>query len=169
MEGVFALVVWENKTLPILVGREETGVPKIFADIEDSRIIQGNRFTNASHQGSTFLRLEMTGIQPYDGEKLAQLQALGPDRNFFGWRYMGKVGGPGADLSQPIPYPQSSEIRGAWTGRGTVQWIEQTWLQNPVQCHIIKAPAELSIIEMAPAQMIKCIAMLKPASARVLE
>ena len=35
LEGQFSLVVWENNTLPIIGGREETGVPKIFANIQD--------------------------------------------------------------------------------------------------------------------------------------
>ncbi|MGO9569513.1 MAG: acetoacetate decarboxylase family protein [Desulfomonilaceae bacterium] len=169
VEGQFALVVWENKTTPIIGGREETGIPKIFADIEDLHIFQGNCFTNASYEGNTFLHLEMTGAQPLEGEKLAQLKSLGADRNLFGWRYIGKVGGPGPDLSQPILYPQSTEINSAWTGSGRVQWIEQTWQQNPMQFHIIKALAELPIIEMAPVLMIKCVAILKPAAARVLE
>jgi acetoacetate decarboxylase len=33
VDGQFALVVWENKTEPILGGREQTGIPKIYADI----------------------------------------------------------------------------------------------------------------------------------------
>jgi acetoacetate decarboxylase len=169
LEGTFALVVWENKTAPILGGREETGIPKIFADIEDLHILQGNCFTNASHEGNTFLRLEMTGAQPLEGATLAQLKVLGADRNLFGWRYIGKVGGPGAEVSQPILYPQSSEINSAWTGRGSVQWIEQTWQQNPMQFHIIKALAELPLIEMTSVVMIKSMAILKPAAARVLE
>jgi acetoacetate decarboxylase len=38
LEGAFALVVWENKTTPILEGNM-MGVPKIYADIEDLHIM----------------------------------------------------------------------------------------------------------------------------------
>lgn len=33
--GSFAMVVWESKATPILGGREQTGIPKIFADVAD--------------------------------------------------------------------------------------------------------------------------------------
>ncbi len=169
LEGVFNLVVWENKTAPILGGREQTGVPKIYAAIEDLHIIQQNYFTNASYEGSTFLSLEMTGAQPVEGQELAQLKAQTAVRNLFGWRYIPKVGGPGAELSQPVLYPQRSELKSAWRGRGTVQWTQLKPEQNPNQWHIIKALSELPMREMAPVLLSKAVAILKPAQARVLE
>jgi hypothetical protein len=39
----------------------------------------------------------------------------------FGWRYVPKVGGPGADLSQPILFPMRLETESAWAGSGTSQ------------------------------------------------
>ena len=35
LEGTFTLVIWENLTDPILIGREVQGIPKIYADIQD--------------------------------------------------------------------------------------------------------------------------------------
>lgn len=168
VEGLYVLVIWENKTAPILGGREETGLPKIYADIEDLHIIQPNYFTNASYEGNTFLRLEMTEAQPMEAQKLAEIKALGAERVLFGWRYIPKVGGPGADLSQPVLYPQSAEISRAWIGGGAVQWTVLKPEQNPMQWHIIKALAELPQVEMSPVYMIKSVACLKPSQARVL-
>lgn len=169
IEGDFALVVWENRTAPILGGREETGIPKIYADIEDLHIFQQNYFTNASYEGNTFLRLELTGVQPVTEQQLAAMKAPRDDRALFGWRYIPNVGGPGAALSQPILYPQAGELSSAWTGTGTVQWTQLRPEQNPTQWHIIKALAELPIIEMSPAVMTKAVAILKSMQARVLE
>jgi hypothetical protein len=70
LEGTLALVIWENKTQPIIGGREEDGMPKIHADIEDLHIFQQKYFTNVSHEGNTFLRLEMIGAQPVEGQPL---------------------------------------------------------------------------------------------------
>ncbi len=166
--GHFALVVWENKTAPILGGREETGIPKIFANIEDLRIFQGDCFTNVSHEGNTFLILKMIGAELIESENLAQLRSMAANRNLFGWRYIGNIGAPGAALSQPVLYPQAFEVNSAWAGAGKIEWTKQTWLQNPMQFHIINALAELPILAIAPVLMIKGVAMLKPASARVL-
>ena len=169
VDGEFALVVWESKTIPILGGREQTGMPKIYADIEDLRSYQQKTFTTASYEGNTFLRLEMTESQPVEGEQLAQMKALSADLKPFGWRYIPKVGGPGAELSQPILYPQSFEVNSGWVGGGSVQWTQLTPEQNSSQWYIIKALAELPMIEMAPVIMAKGALMLKPVQARVLE
>lgn len=58
LEGTLALVIWENKTQPIIGGREEDGMPKIHADIEDLHVLPQKYFTNVSHEGNTFLSLE---------------------------------------------------------------------------------------------------------------
>jgi len=168
VEGQFALVVWENKTAPILGGREECGVPKIFADIQDLHKIQQTYFTNASYEGNTFLRLEMHGAQPLAAQKLAEIKAQPVERVLFGWRYISKVGGPGAELSQPILYPQSTEINNAWIGKGTVQWTQLKPEQSPQQWHIIKALAELPRNELTPAMMVQGVSTLKSMQARVL-
>lgn len=169
LNGQFILVVWENKTWPILGGREETGIPKIYADIEDLHIIQPNYYTNASYEGSTFLHMELLEAKPVDGQTLAQIQASAATINALGWRYIPKVGGPGADLSQPILYPQGAEIHSAWIGSGTVKWTQLRWEQNPRQWHIIKALAELPMFEMAPIVMTKGVVILKPNNGRILE
>jgi acetoacetate decarboxylase len=163
IDGLFALVVWENKTDPILGGREQTGIPKIFADIQDLHKIQQNYFTNASYEGNTFLQLELTGAHPIDPPS----QPV--ERACFGWRYIPKVGGPGADLSQPILYPQSIEVKRAWVGKGAVQWTQLKYEQNPSQWRIIKALAELPVIQLAPVMMVQGVGYLKSSQSRVLD
>jgi hypothetical protein len=169
LEGQFILVVWENKTWPIIGGREETGIPKIYADIEDLHVIQPNYYASASYEGNTFLRLEIRGAKPVDEQLLAEMQTFATTINAFGWRYIPKVGGPGADLSQPILYPQGSQVHSALVGSGTVKWTPLSWEQSPGQWHIIKALAELPMLEMAQAVMIKGVVTLKPNKGRILE
>lgn len=48
LEGNFVLVILESKTVPILRGREQIGMPKIDVDIEDLHIIRPNYYTSAS-------------------------------------------------------------------------------------------------------------------------
>jgi len=169
VEGQFVLVIWENKTAPILGGREQTGMPKIYADIEDLHKFQESYFTTASYEGSTFLHLEMVEAQPVKGQQLTQLQTLTAEMKPFGWRYIPKVGGPGAELSQPILYPQNFELNRAWRGRGAIQWTQPKPEHNPSQWHIIKALAELPVIKMAPVTMFQGVLILKPAQAQVLK
>ncbi|MDD4896777.1 MAG: acetoacetate decarboxylase family protein, partial [Atribacterota bacterium] len=58
LTGEYALVVWENKTCPIIGGREEDGVPKIFADIANERYLNDHWFTTASYESNTFLKMD---------------------------------------------------------------------------------------------------------------
>lgn len=167
VEAPYVLVIWENKTAPILTGREETGFPKIYADIEDLHSFSENYFTNVSFEGNTFLRLHFSDAVPFAEQEIARMKNLPMDA--IGWRYIPKVGGPGADLSQPILFPQECEVARAWAGKGAVQWTELSWLQNPGQAHIIKALAGLPMLETGPARMVEGAVTLKASLARVLE
>ena len=141
------------------------GVPKIYADIEDLHIVADTYRTRASYEGSTFLQMEMTEPKPVDKQ---QVETFVTDLNSFGWRYVPKVGGPGAELSQPILFPMRWEPNSAWVGCGTVQWRELRWEENPMQWHIIKALAGLPMIEMAPVMLMKGRAILMESRGRVL-
>lgn len=167
VEGVFSLVVWENRTTPILTGREETGVPKVFADLEDLHILGNKRFTVASFEGNSFLRLEMAVTGPMSDADLSPMRRL--EVNGLNWRYIPKVGGPGADLSQPILFPQRLEARQGWRGVGTVEWTIPPCERCPAQAHIIKALAELPLRKMSAVTMTHGAVYLMSPLARVLE
>jgi len=165
LEGSFSLVVWENKTTPILTGNM-MGVPKIYADIEDLHILADTYRTRLSFEGSTFLELEMIRHQPLDAE---EVKAMNTDINSLGWRYIPKVGAPGSDLSQPILFPMHNEPNSAWLGSGKVKWTKSTWDQNPMQFYIINALAELPIIDMKPVILTQGREILTEAQGRVLK
>jgi acetoacetate decarboxylase len=168
-EGLYTLVIWENNTTPILGGREETGMPKIYADIQDLHISPPHYSTNASYDGNTFLELNMAGEKPMEAKKLAEMKAQFTNINALGWRYIPKIEGPGADLSQFTLYPQGYDIASIIQGSGTIRWTPLRWEQNPMQWHIIRALAELPIITMGPAYFIKGCVVLKPSQGRVLK
>ena len=175
LEGNFNLVTWENLATPIIGGREESGVPKVHAEIQDLHagaagyLGAPDYFTNASYDGNTFVRMEMRDAMPVEGEALAALKARMAAINLFGWRYLPNVSGPGAALSQPILYPQGAEVTSAWTGSGSVEWIKLAPWQNPMQHHIISALADLPVLGMAPVLLTRGSAVLKPSQGRVLE
>ena len=110
--------------------------------------------------------MEMTAVEALDEE---QVKVLSSDQNTMGWRYVQKVGGPGAELSQPVLFPMRCELDSAWTGRGTLQWTELTPDQHPRQWFIIKALADLPMIEMGSVMMGKGRQFLFDGKARVLK
>ena len=126
-------------------------------------------FTNASYEGNTFLRLEMTVAQPIEGQPLEQIKAASITMNNLNFRFIPKVGRPGVELGQPVLYPQGTIVKSAWVGSGSIEWIKLRPEQNPQQFHIIDALADLPIAEMAPAMMLKGEIIMKPFAGRVLE
>ena len=97
------------------------------------------------------------------------IKAANASYSMIGWRYIPKVGGPGADLSQPVLYPQGMTVTGAWAGKGTVRWTELTFEQNMSQYKIIRGLAGLPVKALGPAMLTKGAIVMKPFSGRVLE
>lgn len=139
LEGGYALVVWESKTTPILPGREITGIPKIFADIEDHHEAGDRLFTQASYEGADFLYLQLQKTKQMSPEELAFVNQTMGSFNWFGWRYIPNIGKPGAALSHATVFPQEFVVREARAGEGNITWNPLTFEQNPAQAHIIHA------------------------------
>jgi Acetoacetate decarboxylase len=173
-EGTFPLVIWENCAQCIVGGREENGQPKLFADIQDMHIYHNSYFTNASYDGNTFLRLEMTDPQAVDMQTFEQIKSTAEYSICFGWRYIPKIGAPGADLSQPVIYPQGFYPNGAWYGKGNFEWTKLDSKYNFIdvpnnQYQIIKQLADLPVYEVMPAIMLSGVSIMRPYNGRVIE
>jgi len=165
--GDYALVVWENKTCPILGGREEDGVPKVFADIARERHVEEHWFTAASYESRTFLDIDFTREAEASNETIEKLNAHGKI-NLFGWRYLPNLGKGGASLSQATLYPQEMHIKQAWSGVGNLRWTPLTQHLHPLQNHIIQSLADLPIRKYTEAMMIRCSASLNVGDSKIL-
>lgn len=168
VDAPYALVVWENRTAPILTGREQTGVPKIFADIEDLHIHRPHYATSVSYEGNTFLTMTFEAGEPLSGADLDRAKATFGPLDTIGWRYIPKVGAPGADLSQFILFPQAMEVDRVYPGTGTLTWTELSPMQNPRQHHIIRALASLPVKRTIRSMLAEGEVVLRGAEARVL-
>lgn len=169
LDGDYTLVVWENRTAPILGGREETGIPKIFADIEDLHILKPHYATTVSYEGNTFLNMNFEATETVEGDDLEILKSQFKTMNTLGWRYIPKVGAPGADLNQFILYPQGLELEKAQLGKGDLKWTELTPMQNPAQYHIINSLAALPKKRIIQSALIEGKAILRAMAARIIE
>jgi len=154
LEGQYSLVWWENLADAILSGRELTGIPKIFADIPDHSVTDGLWQTNVSHFGNDILDMSINHLRVPTAEEMEAAQEAQEGKDHpMGWRYLPRVGGFGAAISQPTTFPSESVYTGAWIGEGKIDWNHLTWEQNPTQCHIVNALADLPILEYLPAMV----------------
>lgn len=166
--GLYVLVIWEDRTAPILNGREQTGMPKIQADIQDLHQVGERVFANVSYEGRTFLSLDFKRMQQLVPRALAALNQQAGTVNAFGWRYIPNVGRPGAALSHATLFPQEFVHREAWTGEGQVSWQALTREQHPNQAHIIEALSRLPIKAYGECLMTRGSAALRNDHSRQL-
>ncbi|WWC64315.1 uncharacterized protein I303_106925 [Kwoniella dejecticola CBS 10117] len=99
IKASYLLVLFESFTDPITTGREELGFCKLWAEIPDAKLVDGNLLHTASWFGTEFLRLEIPqlsfkpidqapgfGVRPYT---MPSVQGL------LHHRYVPAVGDPG--------------------------------------------------------------------------
>ena len=146
IDGIYHLVLWEDKCEPIIGGREEAGMPKIFADIPEYRRNGNSLSVNAGHEGRTFVEMELAIGQEYSASELAAINAGNGRAVQFGWRYIPKIGPyPGPALSEATYYPVDNTFSSAHACSGTVKWTVPARQQHPTQYDIIAALAALPV------------------------
>ena len=169
MDGIYHHVLWEDKTAPILGGREEAGMPKVFADIPEYRRMEKHLSVNVSHGGRTFLEMEVEMGRTYSADEIAKMNENHGRVVQLGWRYIPKIGPfPGAALSEATYYPVDNEFFSGCECSGTVSWTGLKYEQHPMQFPIISALAGLPIREYLPGFFKKGKAWMRMDLARSL-
>ncbi len=154
LEGSYTLVMWENLADPILTGRELQGIPKIYADIEDHTQNDGRWHTSAHHFGHSILDMSVGSLRdPSDAEIAAYQQATQGKDNPMGWRYFPGISGFGHSVMEPTTFPSETTLTEVQIGQGKLDWQHLTWEQNPTQCHIVNALADLPVLSYLPAMV----------------
>ena len=165
--GSFCLVMWENLTDPIIIGREGEGIPKIYADIPDHTTFAGEYRALASYRGHKIVDITVKDLQPVPQERIdamneAAQNADGEQRGWMGWKYIPNTGRPGAAVSHATLYPSSGRVKEMSLGTGKVEWHRLTWEQNPTQHHIVNALEELPILEYRSATVTRSANTILP-------
>lgn len=167
IEGEYVLVIWENKACPIIGGREEDGMPKIFADIASLRHFGDHWFSAASYESNTFLKIGLNRERELGEEELKLLNEHSR-MNYFGWRHIPELGKAGAALSHATLYPQEAKFDKAWEGEGRINWLKFDLEINMVQFRIINAMSSLPVLKYSKALMMKGSARLNVGDSRSL-
>ena len=89
--GTFCTVLWENLTDPILTGREELGVAKIYCELPEPRIHQGVTHCMASWMGFKFLDMTLSNLTPVSAGPAAANDAP-PEDGILHYKYMPRTG-----------------------------------------------------------------------------
>jgi hypothetical protein len=150
--GDFVAVVWESLCDSIITGRDEIAFPKIYADIENHRIVGDSCISSASWLGFRFFDIRATDL-------VAATPTASEARASLAYKYIPMTGRWGeadveymtmttSDPNQPVPTLRSLRI-----GTGTFSFRQARWEDMPTQYVIVNALSALPITRFISAQL----------------
>ncbi len=117
VEGDLILIMLENQTWPILGGREDLGIPKVFADISPIRETpDGSRKAAASLWGRLLISLEAPPMK----SQIAPVRLIANRRinarPWLGYKYIPSLDGP-PDADYPTISYNDNKVSKLWLGK----------------------------------------------------
>lgn len=177
--GTFLAVLFENFGDPILTGREELGMPKLFCDIDVDVKGEEEASVALSWRGAKFGEIKVSGLAEPAAGATAPATAptattKGPpappeEQGLFAYRYIPAVGHPGkADAEYPVFVPnlkpaaprvvegggEQSPPRVLSSKTAEVTFEECDWHNLPTLHHVAKRLAEIPIYGVEEAKVV---------------
>jgi acetoacetate decarboxylase len=117
IEGDYIVVMFENNTWPIIGGREDLGVPKIYADISPVKIMPDSHLRcEASLAGHMLFGLDVPPLKSQFGVvKLVAGRQVNA-RPWLGYKYIPSLDGP-PDAAYPTITYNHSRLEKLWLGK----------------------------------------------------
>ena len=152
IEGQYILVVGEDKTIPILGGREQLGVPKVFADISPVRTLPGGTLRcDASLWGHFLFGIE---LEPVRKRNAIVRAAAARQANRYPWlcyKYIPSFDGP-PDASYPTVVWFDLRIDQLWLGtEGTVRFGDAGEDELSYAARLVDGLKTLPVLEITSA------------------
>jgi hypothetical protein len=146
-EGPFLAVLWENRTEPIITGREELGFAKLYCELPEPRELDGELHYFAAWDKHVFIRLTLSEL----ADAAPAAAASRPADGVLHHRYVPRVSAPGEhDVSEAVLTPAggfAQRVEKYQRGRARVEFMQSTWKQLPTLHHIVNVLAELPQLE----------------------
>jgi acetoacetate decarboxylase len=151
LEGCFAFVLWMDKYLPMAMGREIMGAPKILSHVPAMRLIDGRKCFSLSEEGSLLIDGEFWGLKELSKNEITARLAAGGGKQWLSWKYIPNVTSNGADISCPTYLPVKRDVRQMWSAQGKLKFHETSWENAPLSGPIVNKLMQLPIIKYLDA------------------
>jgi len=160
VEGDFVSVMWESIPDPVLPGREEIGLPKLFADVSNLETAHGGSRISASWDGFEFACMEFRALEapgpwPYGAEESSPTTRAGlggkSGKPRLYYKYFPRTGSlEEPDVAYTTMTPTGNydiKVLDTWAGTGEVDFYPARWEQLPTMAHIVNKLADLPVHE----------------------
>lgn len=159
--GNILTVLWENLADPIITGREDLGFSKIYCELPEPSVYQGETRCIASWLGFKFVDLRIRNMTKLSPEVVSAFASRQTGDGLLHLKYIPRTGEWGhADAAYVTLTPVASPnrvIKERWEGEGTVQFHKATWEDLPTMFNIVNTFHELEIKEYRGASMMKTV------------
>ncbi|KAH6649269.1 hypothetical protein F5144DRAFT_480371 [Chaetomium tenue] len=169
VHGSFLVVLLESLADPIITGRDELGMPKLFSDIDIDSNVEGSVSIECSWRGQQFLRLHLDDLKegPADKPEPEPEAPRNPhappkpkDEGTIAYRYVPAVGKPGeADAAYAVLFREGNESavprvvqRTYRSQNGRLEFTEGNWDNLPTLHHIAAGFAEIPVYGVVEAK-----------------
>lgn len=117
VEGDYILVMFEDQTWPIIGGREDLGVPKLYSDISPVKILpNGHLRCEASLWGHLLFGLDLAPLKNQNAiVRLAASKRVN-ERPWLAYKYIPSLDGP-PDANYPTISKNDTKIEKLWLGQ----------------------------------------------------
>jgi acetoacetate decarboxylase len=117
VEGDYILVMFENDTFPIIGGREDLGVPKIYADISPIKMLpEGHLRCEASLWGHLLFGIDLEPLKEQNKIVIQVASKRINERPWLCYKYIPSLDGP-PDADYPTMSKNDVKIEQLWLGK----------------------------------------------------
>ena len=177
LSGTYMPILFESLTDPIVSGREELGMPKLYSSIEINRRAESYNITTG-WQGATWGRFSLSGLKQIDPSSEGGNVSGENDDGIIVHRYIPKVGRSlkgKADADYPVfvpfiedmPQPRPQRMWKATKADFKIDGLD--WDALPTLHHIVGRMAELPVYEVVGGKVIEGVGVPDVGAARRIE
>ena len=152
-EGSYGLVVWMDKFIPVVVGREILGAAKLLAQVPEMTRYDGIRRFHLSEEGTRLIEGAVWDLKEMGRAEIVAREKAGQGKAWMGYKYVPRADLSGPDAAYATWLPVRRTVKKAWHATGEVRFLEAGWEQAPMSWGILSALRQLPILEYCGAHV----------------
>lgn len=177
ISGTYMPILFESLTDPIVSGREELGMPKLYTSIDTHRRSNAYRI-NTGWEGAIWGNFVWEGLEERDPAAESGKISGEDDDGILVYRYIPSVGRDNkgkAEAEYPVfvPYAEDNvqpQTKRVWKAKkGSFKIDGMDWEALPTLHHVISRLAELPIFEIVSAKIVEGTGVPDVGAARRVE